>query len=62
MILFDTITVYKRARLQLLYLTLQEKEDSGLDEVGVRALSASPFGSTFFLWFPLAKQSTKKIF
>lgn len=39
----------------IIYLTLQEEEDSGLNEVGVGALSASSLGSTFLLWFPLAE-------
>lgn len=38
------------------YLTLQEEEDSGLNEVGVGALSASPLGGPFLLWFSLAEQ------
>lgn len=42
-----------------MYLTLQEKEDSGLNEVGVGALSASPLGGTFFFWFSLAEQSLR---
>lgn len=41
----------------IVYLTLQEKEDGGLNEVGVGALSASPLGSTLLLGFPLAEQS-----
>lgn len=41
------------------YLTLQEEEDSGLNEVGIGALSASPLGGTFLLWFPLAEQSLR---
>lgn len=41
----------------VMYLTLQEEEDSGLNEVGVRALSASPLRGTFLLRFPLAEQS-----
>lgn len=40
-----------------IYLTLQEEEDSGLNEVGIGALSASSLGSTFLLWFPLAEES-----
>lgn len=44
----------------IIYLTLQEEEDSGLNEVGVGALSASSLGGTFFLWFPLAEQSLGK--
>lgn len=55
---FDRVQEDSKWKL-LLYLTLQEKEDSGLDEVGVGALSASPFGGTFLLWFPLAEQSLK---
>lgn len=41
----------------IIYLALQEEEHSGLNEVGVGALSASSLGSTFLLWFPLAEQS-----
>lgn len=43
------------------YLALQEEEDSGLDEVGVGALSASPLGGTFLLWFSLAEQSVRTL-
>lgn len=43
----------------IVYLTLQEEEDSGLDEVGVGALSPSPLGGTFLLWFSLAEQSLR---
>lgn len=43
------------------YLALQEEKYSGLNEVGVGALSASSFGGTFLFWFPLAEQSGKNI-
>lgn len=46
----------------IIYLTLQEEEDSGLNEVGVGTLSASPLGGTFLLWFPLAEQSLRVLF
>lgn len=50
-------TSEKEKENMTIYLTLQEEEDSGLNEVGVGALSASSLGSTFLLWFPLAKES-----
>lgn len=51
------MTVNEKSRI--IYLTLQEEEDSGLNEVCVRALSASPLGGAFLLWFPLAEQSLR---
>lgn len=40
---------------ETIYLTLQEEEDSGLDEIGIDAHPASPLGGTFLLHFPLAE-------
>lgn len=43
----------------IIYLTLQEEEDSGLNEVDIGALPASPLRGTFLLRFPLAEQSMR---
>lgn len=43
----------------IIYLTLQEEEDSGFNEVRIGALSASPLGGAFLLRFPLAEQSLR---
>ncbi len=51
------VTVKKNSLM--IYLTLQEKEDSGLNKVGIGACSASPLGGTFLFWFPLAEQSKR---
>jgi len=50
------VRVKSKSRL-ITYLTLQEEEDSGLNEVGSGALSAFPLWGAFLLWFPMAEQS-----
>lgn len=46
----------------IMYLTLQEEKDSGLNEVGIGTLSASPFGGTFIFRFSVAEQSLRIFF
>lgn len=46
----------------IMYLTLQEEKDSGLNEVGIGTLSASPFRGTFIFRFSVAEQSLRIFF
>lgn len=40
-----------------LYLTFQEEEDSGLDEVSIGALPTPPFGHCLLLSIPVTEES-----
>lgn len=47
--------------LMLAHLTLQEEKDSGFDEIGIHALSASSFGHAVILWVSMAEKSVNKV-
>lgn len=45
----------------LAHLTLQEEKDSGFDEIGIYALSASSFGHAVILWVSMAEKSVNRV-
>lgn len=45
----------------LAHLTFQKEKDSGFDEVGVYALSASSLGHAVILWVSMTEKSVNKV-